>query len=103
MTTRVEIIDDLYQTMRSQMPFSRRQAQGAVEVILFEMVNALSKHKEITLRGFGTFSVSHKKERMAQNPKNGDPAVVSARNVVKFKAGKQFKEACNGNSDNLNP
>ena len=52
----------------------------------------LKKKKKVTLMGFGTFAVSHRKEKMGVNPKTGAKIKIKAKNVPVFKAGKGLKE-----------
>ena len=66
-----------------------------VNAAIKEIVNALNKEGEVTLRGLGTFKVSQKQERPGRNPKTGEDVTISARNVVSFKASTTLKEAIN--------
>lgn len=50
---------------------------------------------KITLPGLGTFSVKERPERVARNPLTGSSVKVAAKNVVKFKVGKQLEEKLN--------
>jgi DNA-binding protein HU-beta len=48
---------------------------------------ALKKGDKISLVGFGTFSISKRSARKGRNPQTGAEINISARKVVKFKAG----------------
>jgi DNA-binding protein HU-beta len=50
----------------------------------------LKKGDKVTLVGFGTFLVSKHKARMGRNPKTKQPIKIKARNVARFKAGKEL-------------
>jgi Bacterial nucleoid DNA-binding protein len=43
--------------------------------------------------GFGTFSKVRRKARKGRNPRTGEEIKIKATNVVKFKAGKNLREA----------
>jgi DNA-binding protein HU-beta len=49
----------------------------------------------VTLVGFGTFAVSHRKSRRGHNPHTSEPIRIPATKAVRFTAGKQLKEAVN--------
>ena len=49
----------------------------------------------VILIGFGTFSVSHRDARTGRNPQTGETIQIAAKNVVKFKPGKEISEAVN--------
>jgi DNA-binding protein HU-beta len=52
----------------------------------------LKKKGKVTLVGFGTFAVAHRKEKRGVNPKTGDKITIKAKNVPVFKPGKALKE-----------
>jgi DNA-binding protein HU-beta len=52
----------------------------------------LKKKGKVTLVGFGTFAVAHRKEKKGVNPKTGDKITIKAKNVPVFKPGKALKE-----------
>jgi DNA-binding protein HU-beta len=68
-----------------------------VEVVLNEFIKSiienLRKEKKVTISGFGTFSVTHRKEKMGINPKTGERIKIAATKTPKFTCGKPFKEA----------
>ena len=74
---------------------SHRKAVNIVETVFKEVRQGLIKDGKVTLRGFGSFFVKDKKERMGRNPKTGEDAVISARRVTTFKASKKFKAKIN--------
>ena len=47
---------------------------------------ALARGEPVTIHGLGRFAVRHQRQRMGKNPRTGEPMVVSARNVPKFRA-----------------
>jgi DNA-binding protein HU-beta len=58
-----------------------------------ETVSEELKNKgKVTLVGFGTFAVAHRKEKTGVNPKTGDKIAIKAKDVPVFKAGKGLKE-----------
>lgn len=60
--------------------------------------DALVSGEKITLPSFGTFSLKERPERLARNPLTGESVKVAAKNVLKFKVGKQLEEKLNQGS-----
>jgi DNA-binding protein HU-beta len=52
----------------------------------------LSNKGKVTLVGFGTFAVSHRKQRTGVNPKTGARLTINAKDVPVFKPGKALKD-----------
>jgi DNA-binding protein HU-beta len=47
---------------------------------------------KVTLVGFGTFAVAHRKAKTGVNPKTGAKITIKAKDVPLFKPGKALKE-----------
>jgi DNA-binding protein HU-beta len=47
---------------------------------------------KVTLVGFGTFAVAHRKQKTGVNPKTGQKITIQAKDVPVFKPGKALKE-----------
>lgn len=56
---------------------------------------ALAKGDEVSLVGFGTFSISKRAARTGRNPQTGATIQIKAKKVVKFKAGAALSSAVN--------
>ena len=52
--------------------------------------NVTKEGTDVTLVGFGTFSVSKRAARNGRNPQTGAVIKIKARKVAKFKAGKEL-------------
>ena len=52
----------------------------------------LIEGEHLEIRGFGTFKVKERKERMARNPRTGDAVPVPSRRVPVFKVSKMLKD-----------
>jgi nucleoid DNA-binding protein len=59
------------------------------------VIDAISKGNEISLIGFGSFSVQRVEARNGRNPKTGDALKIAAYNQPKFKVGQKLKDAVN--------
>lgn len=56
------------------------------------VTDVLQTQGRISLAGFGTFTVTERKEREGRNPQTGEPIKIAATKVVKFKPGKSLKD-----------
>lgn len=59
------------------------------------VIDALSKGNEISLIGFGSFSVQKVEAREGRNPRTGNTLKIGAYNQPKFKVGQKLKDAVN--------
>jgi len=69
------------------------QAEEIVDGIFDSIVSTLKKGGEVSVAGFGIFSVKARAARMARNPKTGEQVKVAAKKVPKFRAAKALKDA----------
>ncbi len=84
---------DLIEKLADKKNLSKVQAGECLNFILDEITGSLKKGKDVTLTGFGTFSVVKRKARMGVNPKTGEQIKIAATKAPKFKAGKSLKDA----------
>ncbi len=69
------------------------QAEEIVDGLLGAIVDTLKKGEEVSIAGFGIFSIKARAARMARNPKTGEQVKVAAKKVPKFRAAKALKDA----------
>jgi DNA-binding protein HU-beta len=81
---------DLIDKIAKDAGVTKAQAGDALEAVLKGVTQTLGKGGRVTLVGFGTFSVSKRKARIGRNPRTGKEIKIKAKNVVKFKAGKEL-------------
>ena len=62
---------------------------------LSSVIDAMGQGKEISLIGFGSFSVQKVEAREGRNPRTGDALKIAAYNQPKFKVGQKLKDAVN--------
>jgi len=86
---------DLISAVAAGTGLSKADAGRAIDATTSAIAGELSGGGSVSLVGFGTFSVSHRKERDGRNPATGESIRIKASNVPKFKAGKALKETCN--------
>ena len=72
---------------------SKAQATSAVNSVFGAVTDTLKSGDKAAFVGFGTFSINHRAARQGRNPQTGATIQIAAKNVIKFKAGKEFSEA----------
>ena len=90
---------DLINSVYMQLGFSKSISENLIEELLLTIVENLKKEQKLKLSKFGTFSLRTKKSRIGRNPKTKEQKLISNRNVVLFKASKEFKELVNSKDD----
>jgi nucleoid DNA-binding protein len=91
---KVEIVNRIAE----ETGLTKVKAEEAVDAILEEVKEVLQQGESVILRRFGSFQVREKRARLGRNPKTGEEAGIPARRVVRFKSGKYFKAAVDGES-----
>ena len=69
-----------------------------VDAFFGEISDSLARGDRVELRGFGSFSLRHREERIGRNPRTGESVAVKAKNLPFFKAGKSLRERLNKNA-----
>lgn len=87
---------DLVGKIAVDASLTRAQAARAVDAFLEGIQSSLVSGKRVTLSGFGTFGVSHRKARHVRNPRNGRSMEIAAKRVPRFAPGVELKIAIGG-------
>ena len=90
---------DLVNLVYMQLGFSKQISENLIEDFLSTIVSNIKEEKKLKLSKFGTFSIRQKKSRIGRNPKTKETKVISSRDVVLFKASKEFREFVNLKDD----
>ncbi len=72
---------------------TKADAARALDAFIDSVTEALKNGDNITLIGFGTFTVKERQERQGRNPRTGEPMTIKAAKIPAFKAGKTLKDA----------
>lgn len=74
---------------------TKTDAAKALDAMISVVTDTLKEGDQVTLVGFGTFSVKKRNARTGRNPRTGEAIKISASNNPSFKAGKALKDALN--------
>ena len=90
---------DLINSIYMQIGFSKNISENLIDDFLLTVIESLKNEKKLKLSKFGTFSIRNKKSRIGRNPKTKEVKTISNRDVVLFKASKEFKDLVNSKKD----
>ncbi len=83
----------LVEKVQSVLGGTKADAERAVEALFDSITAELKKGGEVSVAGFGIFSVKKRAARTARNPRTGESVKVPAMNVPKFRAAKALKDS----------
>ena len=86
---KTELIDHIAKSA----DLSKASSARALEAVIGAVKMALKKNDDVTLVGFGTFSLGKRAARIGRNPRTGEEIKIKATKIPKFKPGKGLKDA----------
>ena len=93
--TKKDIINSIYM----QIGFSKKISDNLFDDIFECILENLIKYNKLKISNFGTFIIKNKKSRPGLNFKTKTKKIISERNVISFKASKEFKEFINSKNE----
>jgi DNA-binding protein HU-beta len=86
---------ELIDVIAEKADISKASAGRALDAFTESVTSSLKEGEQVSLIGFGSFSLKHRAARDGRNPQSGETIKIAAANVPAFKAGKALKDACN--------
>ena len=74
---------------------TKAEAERVVDMFTSSVIGALGEGNDISLVGFGSYSVSDVAARSGRNPRTGETIQIKAYKQPRFKVGQKMKDACN--------
>ena len=71
---------------------------AAVHCMIEKMITELASGGRVEIRGFGAFSLKHRKAKIGRNPKTGVAVSVPQKHSVYFKPGSDLKKRVDDSS-----
>jgi len=84
---------DLIAKMAADAKLTKADAERALNAFVGTVKKTLRKGENISLVGFGTFTVTKRKARTGLNPQTREKIKIKAARVPKFKPGKTLKNS----------
>jgi DNA-binding protein HU-beta len=78
-----------------QHNITQKAAHDVIDTFTSSVIDAMGQSKEISLVGFGNFSISKVAAKTGRNPRTGEALKIAAYNQPKFKVGQKLKDAVN--------
>ena len=75
----------------------RKDIEKILDIIIFEIIEALYRSEAVEIRGFGRFKTVLRKARIGRNPKNSKAVQIPAKKAVKWKMSKILFKRLNKN------
>lgn len=82
----------LIEAVSEHSGLSKVDAGKALDSFMEVTKETLASGGEVSLIGFGTFSVTERAARTGRNPKTGAEIQIAAKKAPKFRAGKALKD-----------
>ncbi len=89
--TKADIVD----VIASSVGLTKVETEIVVNGFMETVIDAMKRGENIELRGFGSFKVVKRAQRVARNPKTNVEVIVPEQFVPILKVSKDFKEAVN--------
>ncbi|PAV24812.1 DNA-binding protein HU-alpha [Tamilnaduibacter salinus] len=87
---------ELASAIADQTGLTKEKASEVINAVTDQISAATARGDDVSLIGFGTFSVRKRDARTGRNPQTGATIQIPASRTVGFKAGKALKEAVSG-------
>ena len=81
-----------------QPHLSLSDVDAAVHCIIEKMTSELANGGRVEIRGFGAFSLKHRKAKIGRNPKTGVAVSIPQKHSVYFKPGADLKKRVDDSS-----
>lgn len=84
----------LVKEISTKVGFTQKDVQAVVDTAL-EVIKNTVPNEEVSLVGFGKFTVSERAARTMRNPSTGEQVQVPAKKAIHFKPAKSLKDSLN--------
>jgi len=82
---------ELVKAIAAKTKLKLSDTEKLVNAFIETVSEELTQKGKVTLVGFGTFSIAHRKAKTGVNPKTGAKIVIAAKDVPVFKPGKALR------------
>lgn len=84
---------DIVSAIAEQAGISKKEAAAAYDAFVGYISDACSREERCSIPGLGSFAVSERAARTGRNPRTNEEIEIPASRSVRFKAGKDLREA----------
>jgi len=87
---------ELIEQLADRADMKRSDAERALNALTDVVKETLQRGGDVSITGFGKFSVAERGARQGVNPQTGERIQIAASKAPKFSAGADFKKALKG-------
>ncbi len=87
--------NDLAKKIAADHGLTQKQAAEILENVFSTIADSVAKDEDVSIYGFGVFSLKHRDARQGRNPATGEAMEFAASNTPVFKPAKAFKTKVN--------
>lgn len=86
---------DVINNIAEQAGISKKEASAAFDAFVSYIAETCQRGDRCAIPGLGSFAVSQRKAREGRNPRTNEKITIPASKNVRFKAGKDLRDAVN--------
>lgn len=86
------IKEEIVSRVSRETGYARHVVERVVDELAREIIYAMGRDEKVQFRGFGTFQMVERAERVARNPHTNEEVKVPAKRVPVFKPGNAMKK-----------
>lgn len=86
---------DFIKSVAAESSLTQEQVKQCLKNAANVIHDQVNLGEEVIIKGIGKFSKKRRSERMGKNPATGEKVTIPAKNIVLFKADKEFKDFIN--------
>jgi DNA-binding protein HU-beta len=86
---------DVVNVISEQAGISKREAAAAFDAFVNYISHSCARGQRCVIPGLGSFSLAERKAREGRNPRTKETIQIPASRNVRFKAGKDLRDAVN--------
>ncbi|KHL24275.1 transcriptional regulator HU subunit alpha [Croceibacterium mercuriale] len=85
-------LSELAQAIATKTGSSQADVKITIAAVFDQIADAAARGEEVSINGFGKFSVKDRPERQGRNPSTGEAMTIAASKKVSFTAAKGLKD-----------
>ncbi len=83
---------DIVNAISNKLGLEKKETQLVVEAFMDEIKNQMTQGHDVYLRGFGSFIIKERAQKVGRNISKNTEVVIPAHNIPAFKPSKSFVE-----------
>lgn len=85
--------NELINSIAKSTGYTKKDTTAVVDTLFDIILDTVSEGEDVSIFGFGKFTISNRAEHRGVNPQTGEEIIIAAHKSPKFVAGTNFKSA----------